>query len=359
MISKGISRTFDAMPDMDFLGMGQNDGTNFCECEECRTLDTGEMWSKEKPVITERWLSFINNVSENLYKNHPGKKIYTLAYHQTFRPPDPEIIKPNPNVIIQVVNSRPNYVCFVHRFKDEDCPRHVKFCEGLEDWIDMTRGKVMVYEYNPHSTFANMPYPAVYKFIEDINYLHKVGVGGYEGQSSVNIWGTYGINHYAIAKATWDYKIKAEDLVKDYCDHAFGNGSESMQKFLKVLDKGLKEADHITEGVWTYMTPEIMTEARKFLDKAHSEVEDPAFKRRLREYEIGFHYGELASEAWWKADKANKEKNAELMKEAIDSAEQAVQYLLDENETAPHHAASDGKLTTVYLRRWRSQLERM
>ena len=35
--------------------------------------------------------------------------------HQTFRPPDPQVLALEPNVIIQVVNSRPNYVCFVHR----------------------------------------------------------------------------------------------------------------------------------------------------------------------------------------------------------------------------------------------------
>ncbi len=357
-----LGEMFDARPEVDFMGLGQADGTAFCECDKCTALDTGEIWpsrGRELPVITERWLEFVNAVGRKLQRTHPGKKIYTLSYHQTFRPPDPRAIKPEPNVMIQVVNSRPNYVCFVHRFENEACSHHVKFRQGLEQWVAMTPGGVMVYEYVPHSTFCSMPFPAPHKFADDINYLYRTGVVGYEGQSTPNIWGAYGITLYTIAKATWDPDIDADALVKDYCDSAFHEASEPMQRFVGAIEAGLEAADHITEGIWTYMTPEVMAEARRHLDAAHAAARSDIVKKRLRCIEVGFHYGERGSEAWRRAQKALAEKNAALLREAIELAEVAGRYCLQEQEKEPHYAASPGKLTSVYAKAWRRALAAM
>ena len=362
VIAERMGEMFDARPEVDFMGLGQADGTAFCECDKCTALDTGEIWpstSGEKPVITERWLSFINAVARKLQVTHPGKKIYTLAYHQTFRPPDPETMKPEPNVMIQVVNSRPNYVCFVHRFEKEGCPRHARFRKGLEDWVAITPGGVMVYEYTPHSTFCAMPFPAPRKFAADIKYLHRAGVVGYEGQSGPKIWGTYGITLYTIARTTWDPGLDTEALVKDYCDMAFREASEPMQRFIATIEAGLEAADHITDGIWTYMTPEVMAEARRHLDAAHAAAQSATVRSRLRDYEVGFRYGEMGSEAWRKAQRAMADKDAALLREAIALADAAAKYCLDEQAKESHYAAAPGKLTSVHARAWRRALAGM
>ena len=365
-MAAGLSRMLDVRPEVDFMGLGQGDGVAFCECPRCVALDTGEVWPGSDgtgeaglPVITERWLSFVNEVARGLQRTHPGKNVYTLAYHQTFRPPDPSAIRPEPNVMMQVVNSRPNYVCFVHRFEDLDCPHHVAFREGLERWVDMTPAGVMVYEYDPHSTFCSMPYPAAAKFVDDINYLHRIGVVGYEGQSGPSVWGTYGINHYAIARCTWQTGIEPQALVKEYCDAAFGPASEQMQEFLATVDRAMIAADHITDGVWTWMTPEAMAEARRHLDAAHAAAEAASDKvrARLRTWEISFHYGELGSQAWWKAQRALAEHDAALLAEAIELGNAAIQYVQDEQAKEPHYAGAPGKFPTVHIARWQRTLE--
>ncbi len=362
-VAHGLDEMFDARPEVDFMGLGQGDGVNFCQCDDCVALDTGELWpySRELPVITERWMTFCNDVARKLQTTQPGKKVYTLAYHQTFRPPNPETFTIEPNVMVQVVNSRPNYVCFVHRFENENCPHHNKFREGIEQWVEMTPGGVMVYEYNPHSTFCSMPYPAAAKFVDDIGYLGDIGVVGYEGQSSPRIWGTYGINHYAIAKATWDTDTDADALVDDYCEHAFGPAAEPMKRFVRTAEEALIAGDHITEGVWTWMTPEAIAQCREHMDAAHAAAQnaDAKVKARLREWEIGFHYGELGSRAWRTAEQALAENDPQGLQEAIDLANEAAEHLQAERETEPHYAAIAGKLTRVYAARWERSLRQM
>lgn len=362
-VAAGLDEMFGARPEVDFLGLGQGDGTAFCECEQCTALDTGELWpySRELPVITERWMTFCNNVARKLQQTRPGKRVYTLAYHQTFRPPDPETFRMEPNVMVQVVNSRPNYVCFVHRFEDDSCEHHNKFRAGIEQWVEMTPGGVMVYEYTPHSTFCTMPYPAPWKFVEDIAYLGRIGVVGYEGQSSAKIWGTYGINYYTIAKATWDPGTDGDALVQDYCDHAFGPASEAMQAFMRTVDEALKAADHITDGVWTWMTPEAMAQAREHLDAAHAAAAnaDVKVRARLRTWEIGFRYGEIGVEAWRTGQRGLAESDAALLQRAIELANEAAEYLAAENREGPHYAAATGKLLTVHRTQWERALGRI
>ena len=70
-----------------------------------------------------------------------------------------------------------------------------------------------------------------------------------------------------------------------------------MQRFIAAIEAGLGAADHITEGIWTYMTPEVMSEARVHLDAAHAAARSDVVRKRLRCIEIGFHYGEMGSEA--------------------------------------------------------------
>ncbi len=365
-VTNELRRTLDRRPDTDFVGLGQGDGTAFCECARCVALDTGEVWpgsdgtgSAGLPVITERWLSFVNAVARGVQRTHPGRGVYTLAYHQTFRPPDPAVIRPEPNVLIQVVNSRPNYVCFMHRFEVEDCPAHERFRDGLRRWVAMTPGGVMVYEYVVHSTFCSMPYAASHKFIDDIRYLAREGVVGYEGQSSANLWGTYGIIHYAIAKATWDPQVDADALVRDYCDHAFGAASAPMQAFYAVIESALAGAEHSTDGVWPWMTAENMARARARLDAAHAAADSDVVRARLRTIEVGFHYGELGAEAWRTARASLEAGDADGLRRAIDLARQAAQYVKDEQQREPHYAAAPGKLLTVHVARWQRALERL
>lgn len=361
-----LRRTLDARPDTDFIGLGQGDGVNFCECPRCLALDTGEIWpgsdgtgSAGLPVITERWLSFVNEVARGLQRTHPGKGVYTLAYHQTFRPPDPAVIGPEPNVLIQVVNSRPNYVCFMHRFEAEGCTHHERFREGLRRWVAMTPGGVMLYEYVVHSTFASMPYAAPHKFVDDIRYLAREGVVGYDGQSVDRLWGTYGIIHYAIAKASWDPEVDADALVRDYCDHAFGAASAPMQAFYATIEAALEAAEHSTDGVWAWMTAENMARARTQLDAAHAAADGDAARTRLRTIEVGFHYGELGAEAWRTAQAAIAAQDAAGLRRAIDLAQQAAQYVNDEQERAPHYAALPGKLLSVHVVRWQNALAKL
>jgi len=210
-------RLFNQHSDVPHLPLTPADGLGFCQCEQCKALDTGDIWpdDEKRPVITERWLTYINEVAARLQHTHLGKKIYTLAYHQTFRPPTEQTVTPADNVMIQVVNSRPNYLCTVHRLTNDNCPANSRFREGLKQWVEVTPGGVTVYQYIIHSHYSNMPFPAVHKFVDDIDWLAEQGVIGWEGQTHDSVWGVYSILQYAASKATWNPDMDPDKLIRD------------------------------------------------------------------------------------------------------------------------------------------------
>jgi len=324
-MAKLLSESFAAQPQIEFLPLGPGDGTAFCQCERCKALDTGGSWSQKdgvaKPVLGDRWLTFVNAVVDKIAVTNPGKRIYTLAYHQTFAPP--KTVKPRPNVMIQVVNSRPEGVCFVHPVTTLDCANNALFCRNFKGWSAMTPAGMMAYQYMPHSTFCSMPLPAPHKFIADIRWLAQNGCVGYEGQSGYKTFGLFGITLYATAKAMWNLQINPDALVKDYCDSAFHEASKPMKSFFQTLERGQKEADHTHTGIWTALTPKILSQAREVMNKARATARAETVKRRLAAMDAHLKYAEQGCAVYQLAETAAQKRDRQLLDQAVKLARAA------------------------------------
>jgi len=333
-VAKALGEVFDKWPEIEFLPLGPGDGTWFCECDKCRALDVnGKMWTDHKgkkiQVLTERWLTFVNTIAGKLKKTHPGKKIYTIVYHQTFAAPEPEIIKPLDNVMVQVVNCRPNYTCFLHKVTRKDCPKNKKFCVGLEKWSEITSAGLMVYQYAPHSQFCGMPYPAVHKFVDDIKYMSKHRVIGHEAQSGISCLGFYTPALYACAKTTWDTNTDADELIQEYCRAAYHEAAEPMIKLIKLYETGLEQGGHSSFGIWPGFNDDLLKRARSLFSEAESMAKSDVVKYRLASAKVHVTYSERAFEAWKIMNEAIEKNDEELKNKAIAKINEASKYTKD------------------------------
>lgn len=320
-----LSKAFAAQPQIEFLPLGPGDGTAFCQCERCRALDTGGTWSHTdgtpRPVLSDRWLTFVNAVADKVAATNPGKKIYSLAYHQTFSPPLK--VRPRPNVMMMVVNSRPEGLCFVHPIATPDCANNALFCRNFSGWSAITPAGMMAYQYMPHSTFCCMPLPAPRKFIADIRWLAQNGCVGYEGQSGCRTFGLFGITLYAVAKAMWNPQIDPDALLKDYCDSAFHEASEPMQSFFQTFALGQQEAEHTSTGIWTALTPKILKQARQEMDRAQATARGQKVKRRLAALDVHLRYAEQSRRVYDLTQEAARKRDRQLLDQAIQLARQS------------------------------------
>jgi len=341
-VTRLLSAAFDEQPRAEFLALGPGDGLDFCECERCRALDTGGTWNyggNAYPALADRWLTFVNAVADGIAVRHPDRKIYTLAYHQTFAPPLK--VKPRPNVMVMVVNSRPEGVCFVHKVETPDCLNNALFCRNFKGWSAITPGGLLAYQYMPHSTFCSMPLPAPHKFIADIRWLSRAGCVGYEGQSGSTTFGLFGITLYAVAKALWDPSIDPDALIEDYCASAFHESSEAMRSFFLAFAEGQRRADHTSTGVWTSFTPEILSQARRHMDKARADARNERVKRRLGALDAHLKYAERGYDAYDLARQAVRKRDTQLLDAAEKRAREAEAGFMAARQADPEYVDLD------------------
>ena len=319
-----LAQCFRAQPQLEFLPLGPGDGTAFCQCDRCRALDTGGHWELQgarHPLLSDRWMTFVNAVADKLAVMSPGKRIYSLAYHQTFAPPIKA--RPRPNVMIMVVNSRPEGVCFVHPVETAGCANNALFRQNFKAWAAMTPAGMMAYQYMPHSTFCLMPLPAPHKFVADIRWLAQSGCAGYEGQSGIKMFGLFGVTLYTVAKAMWNPRVSADAVLREYCDVAFHEASQPMQAFFEAFHQGQAQAEHTSTGIWTALPPAVLKQAREHMDQAQARARDPKVKRRLTALDAHLRFAEQSRRVYDLSEEAARRRDAQLLDQAVKLANQS------------------------------------
>lgn len=339
LIAELLSQAFRERPELDFVELGCADGlsVNYCRCPQCVGWDSldPDIEGNKRGKHTCRWLKLVNTVAERVAESDPGKKLLATAYGSYQEPPNPAIIKPADNIMIFYAtwaNCRVHG--YEHTFEDEtrlpECEAHEKARRWIKAWNAMTPGGLYMHEYLMRSSMDYLLTPTPRRWINDIRWLKKHDfVIGYYGFGDTTPWGMYIINRYTALKATWNPEIDPDELTKDFCDHAFHAASDDMQKFIKTLEDSMQTAGCSHNRVISWITPEVVAEAQKYLDAALAAAAgDDVALLRLREFEWHFRFTVLAGPAYqlWLRVLVNGERKPELMREAIRLGEEAIAY---------------------------------
>lgn len=123
LVIKGIRTRMRKRADATYFSLSQNDWGNYCQCDACQAVATREE-SQMGPV-----LQLVNRVADAVREEFPGKRVTTLAYQWSRKPP--KTIRPRPNVTVRLCSIE---CCFSHPFTDCDYKANVRFCEDIRGW---------------------------------------------------------------------------------------------------------------------------------------------------------------------------------------------------------------------------------
>ncbi len=314
-----INSFFDKHPEIEVLPLTPSDGNAYCQCAACTAKDSGEIWQPGRPIVTARWLDFVNTVANKVQKKHPGKKLYTLAYHQTMLPPSRGKLKPVGNVIVEVVHSRDKRImCFLHEYGK--CPANQYFIDIAKKWGVITKSGIWIYDYFPHSTFMGIPYLCPAKAFSDLKLLRSINVTGFEGQSSPSQLGFYLIDLYALSGAMWNPDANRTRMMKPFWRAMYGNAAEDIIELCDYLEKKmLSEKQHSCEGIAVYFTWQTYKKALAILNKALVKPLDDGHKNRLLCLKDHLVYGSLVTDAFELFNKFRQTGKSQYLAEALKS----------------------------------------
>ncbi len=231
---------FRKNPDSQWLGMGPNDGSGFCECPNCQALDGGDWdpFSNERSV-TDRYVWFFNQVLDGVKDEFPEKKVAFYSYHSYMK--IPVKTKPNPRIVPAFA---PIALCRVHGINNPICPERSYYKTLMQDW-----GKIMpeIYERGYWFNLADpgFPFSHVHRIRDEIPTAHGLGIKGWRVET-IDHWGSETPSLYIAGKLMWNHQANVDALLTDFYEKFFGPAQKPMAQYFTLMDAALRDGDYHT-----------------------------------------------------------------------------------------------------------------
>ncbi len=162
IVTQSVLKEIETHPQVANVSVSQNDNAKYCQCPQCAALDQRE----GTPMGS--LLTFVNAVADRVAVRYPNRKVGTLAYWYTRKPP--KTLKPRPNVQIQLCSIE---CCLIHAIDDPNCPKNIAFCRDMNEW-----GKICddIYIWNYNTNFRNylLPCPNLRVIEPNVHILSRI-----------------------------------------------------------------------------------------------------------------------------------------------------------------------------------------
>ncbi len=246
------------------IGMGPNDGSGFCQCENCRALDADDFdpFSNE-PSVTDRYVWFFNQVLQRVDDEYPDTRLGFYIYHSYMRPP--LRWKPDPRIMGAVA---PIALDRVHGFSNPIAPE-----KSYVRWLYREWGKVLpeLYDRGYWSNLAGpgFPFVIVHRLRDEIPACHALGVKGWRVETFPN-YGPQFPSMYIAGKLMWNHQADADVLLADCFEKFFGPAAGPMGRYILLMDGALRDGDYCTGSAWDmphFYPPPLRAKARALLDE--------------------------------------------------------------------------------------------
>lgn len=257
----------------DVVELGQNDGTEYCQCEKCLAMGQGH-------GIGEAIQVFHRRVAERLLSLRPGKRVMIIAYSVTQQPPKTFNAYP---ANVQVEICHPSETLF-------DAWAPIRVPGGMAVYL-YEFGSYPQPGFTAKCSFAHLAKMARMLHAHNVKAIYRCGYG--EG------FGMEGAGYYVFNRLLEDPKRDVDALVNDFCRHAYGAVAKQMMAFYRRLDSRLAAHDALKRlarpscpaDLFAYMyTPSTIEALEGSLAGAERAATDAKVKRRLALVRKEFEY---------------------------------------------------------------------
>ena len=230
---------FNKNPKSDMYSIAANDGRKFCTCRPCLDLDSGLNRPDGRRVITDRIITFSNQVAERVAKTHPRKRLGVIIYLDYKYPP--RKVKPHPMLfLVHPTNSGFTHGAFYEGGEWSEA--------AMERGWQKAAGKFYKYDiWHYDQTPMYMIAPVTKHIIQKCRAQKNHGIdGGYHYVA--RSYELLGAGHYLLARLMWDYDFEAEAAEKRYYAALYGAAAEDVKAYYDLLEDSLGKVFRLGPG---------------------------------------------------------------------------------------------------------------
>lgn len=263
-----VFKWIEDYPKAEIFSIDQNDGYHFCECPECKALDSIE-GSQSGTII-----NFVNQIADSVAKVYPKVKLQTLAYVYSEIPP--KTIRPRSNVTIRMCHY--NY-CNAHALGE--CGDHNQFIERLEAWEKITK-RITIWDYYTNFSHYMVPFPNFESLIKNPRYYADHNCIGLFAQGN-NVPNKGGgefsaLRAWVFAQLMWNPYQDGKALINEFVTNVYGKAAQLLLQYIDMMHDEVKpKNNHFSiydaPTFLDYLKPEILQKAERLFIKAETIAE--------------------------------------------------------------------------------------
>ena len=222
---------------VDILNFWMLDNGKWCECDNCNQQGT----------FTDRLLAVCDIVLKEIHKARQEDRLQrdvqlsTLAYHETLTPPT-RALPDDFDYDNFSITFFPIERCYAHSFADPKCTEINRvLLENYRGWTtgqgNIYKGSMFIGEYYNVSSLKSLPVLFPHIMAADIPYYYRTGARHFHYMHTpTNLWGTWTLNQYLLARLLWNNEIDVKTLLNEYFNHYYPTTSEHTRAFYRFLE---------------------------------------------------------------------------------------------------------------------------
>ncbi len=284
VVAANLLERMRANPKPLIWSVSQEDWMGYCECAECKALDTAE----GTPMAS--LLTFVNRVAETVEQEFPDHYIETLAYWWSRQMP--KTIKPRDNVIIRLCSIECD---FARPLNDPSVKVNAAFARDIREWSQTAR-QLYIWDYTVNFAHYFLPHPNLQVLQPNIQFFVEHNTRGVfeQGLAAPRVELGY-IRPYLLARLLWNPYLDFEQAKEEFIDLFYQETAPYFRKYLDliqtaVLDSGLMMST-FDEGAW--ISKSLIDEARAILNDGIAAAESDEIRRRIEYEALAVEYAAL------------------------------------------------------------------
>ena len=215
------------------IPMGPSDGSGMSESTESllagverRDAASGQLDGTDLVVL------FCNTILERLGDAYPNLHLgfFLYSWHTDY----PIRYKPHPRLAIEIADI--NFSRF-HGIGDQSSKSRALYADILEQWgrLHREQGNVMYcWKYGFNLADGYLPMTKLKIWGEDFPVYKRLGVSGMRLNINAD-WALHGPHYYLGARLAWDVNGDWREILRTYCQGAFGKGAAMMERYFLTL----------------------------------------------------------------------------------------------------------------------------
>ena len=277
-------------PEATIISVSQNDTANWCQCDQCKTLDEQE----GSPSAT--LLRFVNAIAADIASDYPNIRIDTLAYQYTRKPP--RTIRPRSNVIIRLCSIE---CCFAHPLGTCDSEENQLFRRDVEAWQPIAP-TLYIWDYTPNFAHYQQPFPNFDVLQPNIEFFIQHSVKGIyeEGNYSPGGFGEMGpLRAYLLAKALWNPNTDLLRHRNEFIAAYYEDAAPEIREYVQLLQNQVREPNRHARiydpPTAAYLNNDFLANADKLFQATEAKAKTDVVRQRVQIAHLPIWYVQIAT----------------------------------------------------------------